>query len=122
MHEKAASAHGFNWLSLIFSNENVHHYGHVYMTVGVMALILIGALIARIQLNAAMKREDAGLIPDSKLTFRNFFDILAEKLYGLAENVMGKHNAKLYFPIVGVLFTYIFTSNLIGIIPGFLPP
>ena len=126
MHETASPAahseHGFNWLSLIFNAEDLHHYGHVYMTIAVMVLIVIGATLARLQLNSAMKREDAGLIPDSKLTFRNFFEIIAEKLYGLAESVMGKHNAKLYFPIVGVLFTYIFTSNLIGIIPGFLPP
>lgn len=123
MHETATqSEHGFNWLSFLFSNEEIHHYGHVYMTIGVMILVLIGAFIARLQLNSAVKREDAGLIPDSKLTFRNFFEILAEKLYGLAENVMGKHNAELYFPIVGVLFVYIFTSNLIGMIPGFLPP
>jgi len=123
MHETASnSEHGFNWLSLIFSGEDIHHYGHVIMTIAVMGLILIGAIFARIQLNKAMKREDKGLIPDSKLTFRNFYDILAEKLYGLAESVMGKHNAELYFPIVGVLFFYIFTSNLIGMIPGLLPP
>lgn len=124
MHETAAkgSEHGFQWLGLIFDAETLHHYGHVIMTIAVMAIIVFCAFIARLQLNAAMKREDAGLIPDSKLTFRNFFDILTEKLYGLAESVMGKHNAELYFPIVGVLFTYIFLSNLIGIIPGFLPP
>jgi F-type H+-transporting ATPase subunit a len=123
MHETASnSEHGFNWLSLIFNSEEIHHYGHVIMTLIVMGLILIGAVFARIQLNKAMKREDQGLIPDSKLTFRNLYDILAEKLYGLAESVMGKHNAELYFPIVGVLFIYIFTSNLIGMIPGLLPP
>jgi F-type H+-transporting ATPase subunit a len=123
MHETASnSEHGFNWLSLIFSGDVIHHYGHVIMTVAVMVLILIGAVFARAQLAKAMKRDDQGLIPDSKLTFRNFFDILAEKLYGLAEGVMGKHNTELYFPIIGTLFIYIFTSNLIGMIPGFLPP
>ena len=114
MHETASnSEHGFNWLSLIFSGEDVHHYGHVIMTIAVMVLILVGALFARLQLNKAMKREDKGLIPDSKLTFRNLFDILAEKLYGLAEGVMGKHNTELYFPIVGVLFIYIFIHHFI---------
>ena len=123
MHETASnSEHGFNWLSLIFSGDVIHHYGHVIMTIAVMILILVGAIFARVQLSKAMKREDKGLIPDSKLTFRNFFDILAEKLYGLAEGVMGKHNTELYFPIIGTLFIYIFTSNLIGMIPGFLPP
>ena len=118
----AAPEHGFTWLSLIFNNEELHHYGHVYMTIAVMLVILLGAIVARAQLMKAEKREDGGLIPDSKLTFRNSFEIIAEKLHALAETVMGKENTKLYFPIVGVLFVYIFASNLIGIVPGFIPP
>jgi F-type H+-transporting ATPase subunit a len=113
--------HGFNWLSLIPGFE-VHEYGHVFMATAVVAMVIIAGLIARMQLNAAKKREDEGLVPDAKLTFRNFFEILAEKLYGLAVNVMGKHGAEKYFPIVGALFIFIFASNLIGMIPGLLPP
>jgi len=113
--------HGFNWLSFIFSEEQLEQYGHIYMTLIVMGLILIAAIIARLQLSKAMKREDAGLIPDSKLSFLNLFDMLTEKLYGLAESVMGKHNAEKYFPIVGVLFVFIFTANIIGMIPGVVP-
>lgn len=88
----------------------------------VVVLVFLGAMLARLQLSAAEKREDEGLIPDSKLTFRNAFELLAEKLYGLAVNVMGEHGAEKYFPVVGTLFIFIFTSNLIGMIPGLLPP
>ena len=115
--------HGFNWLSLIpFMENKVHHYGHVFMACAVAILVVIVAIIARIQLGAAQRREDEGLVPDEKLTVRNFFEIVAEKLYGLAESVMGKHGAEKYFPVVGALFIFIFVSNLIGIIPGLLPP
>ncbi len=121
MHNEAAhSEHGFNWLSLFPGYD--HEYNHVIMTVVVMVLIILGALIARVQLSSAVKNEDEGLIPDSKLTFRNFFEIIAEKLYTLAESVMGKHGAEKYFPIVGCLFLFIFVSNFLGIIPGLLPP
>ncbi len=113
--------HGFNWLSLI-PGFDVHAHGHVLMAVVVAVLVLIGAWMAKVQLNAAKKRDDEGLIPDGNLTFRNLFEILAEKLYGLAVNVMGKHGAEKYFPIVGALFIFIFLSNLIGMIPGLLPP
>ena len=92
------------------------------MTIIVMAVILVCALIARVQLGTALKREDQALIPDSNLTFRNFFEIIAEKIHGLAENVMGKHNTEKYFPIVGTLFVFIFVSNFAGLIPGVLPP
>jgi F-type H+-transporting ATPase subunit a len=115
------SAHGFNWLSFV-PGLDVHHYGHVFLGAVIMIAVLIFALIARMQLNAALKREDEGLVPDSKLTIRNFFEIIAEKLYALAESVMGKHNAELHFPLIGTLFIFIFTCNLIGMIPGLLPP
>ncbi len=117
--------HGFNWLSLIpaMSKDNkVHLYGHVVMAVVIAAVILIVAILARIQLNAARRREDEGLVPDEKLTVRNFFEIISEKLYGLAVNVMGKHGAEKHFPIVAALFLFIFVSNFIGLIPGLLPP
>ena len=102
--------------------DNVHHYGHVFMAVTVVVLVIVVALIARVQLASAQKRDDEGLVPDEKLTVRNFFEIIAEKLYGLAVSVMGKHGAEKYFPVVSALFLFIFVSNLIGIIPGLLPP
>jgi F-type H+-transporting ATPase subunit a len=113
--------HGFNWLSFI-PGLDVHEYGHVVMTIIICSLVLIAALIARAQLATALKREDEGLIPDAKHSFRNTFEILAEKLYALAEDVMGKESAKRYFTIVGTLFVFIFASNFVGLIPGLLPP
>ncbi len=113
--------HNFNWLSLI-PGFDYEQYGHVLMLVVVMVVILGTTLIARLQLNAAMKREDEGLIPDSKMTFRNFFDIAAEQIYDLCEGVLGEEGARLYFPIIGTLFILILICNLIGIIPGILPP
>jgi len=101
---------------------NVHHYGHVVMAAAIVLLIMILAIIARLQLNSAEKREDQGLVPDEKFTVRNFFEIVSEKLYGLSINVMGKHGAEKYFPVVGALFLFIFVSNFIGLIPGLLPP
>jgi F-type H+-transporting ATPase subunit a len=78
--------------------------------------------VARVQLLRVMQVEDGGLIPESKLTFRNFFEIIAENLYKLTEMVMGEHDAAYYFPAIGTMFLFIFTSNLVGLIPGFLPP
>lgn len=113
--------HGFNWLSLIPGLE-VHELGHVYMAIAVVVMVLVGATLARLQLLSAQKREDQGLVPDAKLTFRNFFEMIAEKIYALAVTVMGKHGAEKYFPIVGALFIFIFASNFLGLIPGLLPP
>ena len=77
---------------------------------------------ARLSLNRELKKENGGIVPPATLTYRNVFEILAEKLYGLCEQAMGPHEAKLYFPFIGTLFCFIFFSNLIGAIPGFTPP
>jgi F-type H+-transporting ATPase subunit a len=116
MHE----SHGFSWLSLIPGLDHVSH--QVPMTIFV-GIILIGTcLIARLQLNRALNTSDAGLVPESKLTYRNFFEICAEGIYKLTENVIGHHDAPIFYPLIGSLFFFIFFSNLIGLIPGFRPP
>ncbi|MCM2322111.1 MAG: F0F1 ATP synthase subunit A [Oligoflexia bacterium] len=116
MHEQ----HTFTWLSLIPGLG--HAPIHVVTAVLVTLLILVTTFVARSQLLLVMRHPDGGLIPDAKLTYRNFFEIIAEKLYALTENVIGPHDAPIYFPVIGTLFIFIFTSNLIGLIPGFLPP
>jgi F-type H+-transporting ATPase subunit a len=35
---------------------------------------------------------------------------------------MGEEEAKKYFTVIMLLFTFVFVNNLIGLLPGFLPP
>ncbi len=91
---------------------------HVLMGGFVAVLLILTMAVARRQLDAVMKSPDGGIIPDRKLTYRNFFEIIAEKLYGLTESVIGHHDAPTYFPIIGTLFVFIFTSNILGLVPG----
>lgn len=116
MHEE----HGFTWMTQIPGLETVPL--HVLHAALVAIILILSMFVARLQLNAVRKSEGAGLIPPNTMTYRNFFEIVAEKIYGLAESVMGHHNAQVYFPFVGTLFVFIFTSNFLGLIPGFLPP
>ncbi len=114
MHE----SHHFSWLGLFGVNEELNH---VVMSAIIGVILIVTTFIAAAQMKRVFAK-DGGLIPDSKMTFKNFFEILAEKLYGLTESVIGHHDAPLYFPVIGSLFVFIFTCNLIGLIPGLLPP
>lgn len=114
MHESAP----FTWLSLFGVEEAT---GHVVMAILVGALLILTTVIAAAQVKRALTQEN-GLIPDEKLTYKNFFEIVAEQLYKLTESVIGHHDAPHFFPVIGSLFVFIFTSNLIGLIPGFVPP
>ena len=115
MHE-----HSFTWISLIPGLE--HAPTHVVTAIIIATLVIVLTAIARFQLTRVLRSPSGGLIPEPKLTFRNFFEIIAERLYGLTESVVGHHDAPTYFPVIGTLFIFIFTSNIVGLIPGFLPP
>ncbi len=112
--------HGFNWYQLIPGLE--HAPAHVVHALLVSGLMVVSMTIARASLHTAQKAKDGAIIPASTLTYRNFFEILAERLYGLTEQVMGSKEARLFYPFIGTLFCFVFFSNLLGSIPGFLPP
>lgn len=116
MHE----GHGFNWLSLIPGLEELPN--HVVMAVIVGVTLIISTWIAKFQLKTAMGSTGGALVPDPKINYRGFFEIIAENLFKLTESVIGEHEASVYFPIIGTLFVFIFASNIIGLIPGLLPP
>ncbi|HUP57624.1 MAG TPA: F0F1 ATP synthase subunit A [Bdellovibrionota bacterium] len=91
-------------------------------TLVIVALLIVSTFVARGQLTRAMRLEGGALVPESTLTYRNFFELIAESLFKLTQSVIGHHDAPIYFPIIGTLFVFIFTANLVGLIPGFLPP
>jgi len=116
MHEE----HGFNFLSHLPVFQDLPN--HVAMSMIVAAVLIVTTFVARSQLLRVMRGVDGGLVPESKITYRNFFEIIAESLYKLTESVIGHHDAPIYFPVIGSLFIFILTCNLVGLIPGFLPP
>jgi F-type H+-transporting ATPase subunit a len=114
MHEPA-----FNWLQLVGIEEGSNA---VVMSLVVAVVLIATTFVARTQLLGEMKKAGGALVPHETLTFRNFFEIIAESLFKLTENVIGEHDAPVYFPLIGTLFVYIFACNIIGLIPGLLPP
>ncbi len=51
---------------------------------------------------------------------QNFIELLFEIIDNLMSGALGKHRE--YLPFVGTLFLYIFTMNMIGLVPGFKSP
>jgi F-type H+-transporting ATPase subunit a len=69
-----------------------------------------------------LKRDDKGILPASKMNLRNFFEYMAESVYGMVEGAMGEHNAARFFPLIGALWMFILFGNLFALIPGFVSP
>jgi len=87
-----------------------------------LVLVLI-AVVARLGLERAKRRGGIeALVPDRTLTARNAMEIYVQALFDLAEGTLGRADARRFFPLVGTLFIYILVSNLVALVPGFLPP
>src|SRR5215208_4390722 len=87
---------------------------HVLITL----LVVLFATWGAIAFYRGTQRPDKGLVPPRTLTFRNFFEILAESLYGFVEGAMGERSAPRFYPLIGSLFIFI----LFALIPGFSAP
>lgn len=89
----------------------------------VFAAILVFIVLSIMSLRVRMHLKNGGdnLLPSPKVSFANLFELVLEKLYGQSKAIIGKDAAR-YFPVLATLTLFIFFSNLLGLLPGFLPP
>jgi len=90
---------------------------HVFMGLIVFFLALGGGLVVW-----RRTRKSPPIVPDDKPTVFGFMEGLTEAVLSLMEGMMGEDNARQYFPLIGTLAVFILFSNLLGMIPGLLPP
>ncbi|HSQ53826.1 MAG TPA: F0F1 ATP synthase subunit A [Candidatus Bathyarchaeia archaeon] len=88
----------------------------------VLSAILIAVLLVAVSAVSFRGKNTADLvIPEPRLTMRNVFELIMAFLMGLAEDIIG-HKAKRYIPLLATTFIFILFMNLLGLIPGFVPP
>jgi len=86
-----------------------HAYPHVIYSWVVMAILIIaGALAAK----------GVSMIPSKG---QNFFEVIIAGIEDFMVDITGEEGRWL-LPIIATVFIYIFTCNLIGLVPGFFPP
>jgi len=52
---------------------------------------------------------------------QQFLELLTEGILSLGQDIIGSHPRR-FFPLLGGLFLYILTGNLLGLFPGFMSP
>lgn len=112
----AHASGGFTWLGNL--SHSLHLPMHTVTYILVCSLLLIAGLIYRTK----AAKIDTALVPDKGVTFRNIFEFVGEFIYNLCKSIMGEEKAKSYYTVIILLFMTVFANNLIGLIPGFLPP
>ena len=112
----AFASGGFTWLGGF--SKSIGLYEHTVTMIFTSIIFVIGGLLFRVK----AKTVDESLIPDKGISFRNIIEAIGDFIYTLAKNTMGDKAAKDYFPLMIFYFTFVFLNNIIGLIPGFLPP
>lgn len=94
------------------------HAQHIAAIVLTALIMLLLALTARAQ----FARSQGDILPDKGLTSRNIVELLMDGVLGIMEFAMPRPVALRHFWFIGTLAFFILFSNLLGLIPGFVPP
>ncbi len=105
----------FTWVSLI-PGLNLLPVHTATATLVILALFVWAAIGLR-QLRAAADP----VVPDGTLTARNCLEIVVEWFVGFIEGILGPKGRQ-YMHVYATFFLFILAANLVGLLPGFVPP
>jgi F-type H+-transporting ATPase subunit a len=83
---------------------------HVVMII----LVSLGLIVFSLIIRRKFSVDEPGKIQQS-------LELVSEGILGLSEDIIG-YNPKRFLPLLGTLFLYILTGNLLGLFPGFMSP
>jgi F-type H+-transporting ATPase subunit a len=105
--------HPYLFLVKFFELIGLGHFAHAYPHVIYSWFVIILLILL-----AGLAVKTVSLIPGKG---QNFFEIVISGMEEFMVEVSGEEGRWL-FPIIGTIFLYIATCNLIGLVPGFYPP
>jgi len=105
--------HPYLFFVKLFELIGLGHFAHTYPHViysWVIMILLIGC--------SAMATKKITLIPSGS---QNFFEVLISGMEEFMVDITGEEGRWLV-PVTATVFIYVAVCNLIGLVPGFLPP
>lgn len=105
--------HPYLFFVKIFEAIGLGHFAHTYPHV-VYSWVLMAMLI----IAGALATKTISMIPGKT---QNLWEVIVSGIEEFMVETAGEE-ARWLFPLAATIFIYIFIGNLIGIIPGFLPP
>ena len=112
-HAPLYAMHHFTWTDFFLSHK-LHHVAYTLLS---LALILLFGGLAR----AALSRRKKPFVPDGRLSLKGFFEAFVDQIAGLSDSLVGPKGRPM-IPLFCFFFLAILIQNLLGLVPGFLPP
>ena len=109
--------HGFTWVSIIPIVSESEKLKVVFPTL--LVVIFLFVVCKKISSSIASSKEH--IVPEEKMSAQNLFELIVQVTLNMMKDIIGPSSDK-FLPLIGSLFIYIFFCNLLGVIPGFLPP
>ena len=112
-------------LGLPFSEDGTSWIAHQPIQIGHLLLFgLVFFIVVGVAFRVSSRVADPKkvLIPDARFTLLTFSELIVGTTYGMMTDMMGAKAAKYFLPLIGTCAFVIFFSNVMGLIPGFLPP
>jgi F-type H+-transporting ATPase subunit a len=109
--------HPFTWYNLL--PESLQHAigDHTFFAIISAILLLLFAFAAR----AALAKTHDPAVPSAAVGSRNIAELLIQLVVTQSDQIIGPQGRK-YVPFFATFFIFILLSNLLGLLPGFLPP
>jgi F-type H+-transporting ATPase subunit a len=107
--------HGFNWIGMIPGLRDLPNHS---VTATLVAILVVAVAWAARHALATAKEP---LVPDGQPSARELFEVITTFVNEMVEGMIGQHGRR-YVPLLATMFTFILFANLIGLLPGFMPP
>ena len=108
----------FTWFHYIPFVGSLPH--QVSMAIFVLLVLCLLSYLAFRKMVLSGAQEEA-LVPSDRLTLANIFELFTEMVLRFLDDILG-HRGREFLPLVGTLGFFILFSNLLGLVPGFMPP
>ena len=102
----------FTWSDFLLSHS---FYSIAY------ALLCAGIFLSLAFLGRRALNREKAYVPEGKLNIKGFFELFVEQIAQLADSIVGEKGRPM-LPLFCFFFLFVWLQNLLGLVPGFLPP
>jgi len=105
-----------HWSWMLLVPGVTHETVHVATLVMCAAVLLVIAVAGRL----ALGHGEAAVMPAAKFSLKGMIELVLEFIVGMSDMVIGEEGHH-FVPMFAAIFLYVFTVNMIGLLPGLTP-
>jgi F-type H+-transporting ATPase subunit a len=131
--DSEAAGYHYSWVELLFDHQKnifTEQFGaspddaiRLVTLWGVCFFLIALGAVARLGLNSVRaKGGREQYFASTGLGFRSVFELYTEAIFNMIAGVLGNKDAKGFYWLLGGLFLFLFSCNLLSVVPGGLPP